>query len=99
MQARTEEKRAVQARIELNAAEYIGKSLGELREKEAIYKKIAYLWYCAPTLLCVTDDLILDPGLAKATGEEFSNLFTAPIRWPVGLLGVLSSKVKRWKYR
>jgi hypothetical protein len=49
-QARTEEKREVQARIERHAAEYIKESLSDLREKEKVYKRIAYLWYSAALL-------------------------------------------------
>jgi TIR domain-containing protein len=47
MQAQTEQKREIQARIESNAAEYIRKSLGELHQKEQAYKKIAYFCYFA----------------------------------------------------
>lgn len=44
-QAKAEKKQEVQQRIESNAAEFIEKSLKELKERESSYRKLAYTLY------------------------------------------------------
>lgn len=94
VQARTEEKREVQARIELHAADYIGKSLGVLREKEKSFRQTGYLWYFVALLALLG-------GVSFALWRAFVSAATQPT-WVsivhlavasaivVGLLGALS---------
>lgn len=44
-QAREEKRQEVQKHLETSAAEFIQKSLEELKDKEASYRRTAYLWY------------------------------------------------------
>jgi hypothetical protein len=94
MQARTEEKLQAQARIETNAAEYIGRQLSELRAKEKSFRRTAYVWYSAALIALIG-------GVSFALWRAFATGTTAPT-WQsivylavasvivVGLLGALS---------
>lgn len=44
-QAQEEKRQEVQRHVETSAAEFIQKSLEELKEKETSYRRIAYIWY------------------------------------------------------
>jgi hypothetical protein len=43
--ARAEEQREIQKKVEVSAADFIQKSLGELAERERSYRRLAYFWY------------------------------------------------------
>jgi len=83
LQARTEEKLEVQARIEANAAKYISNSLAELRSKEKAYKQIAFLWYSAAllALLC---------GVGFALWRAFASVKVEPTWQAIVHLAVAS---------
>jgi hypothetical protein len=93
-QARTEEKREVQARIQLNAAEYITIQLEVLRRKEKSYKRTADLWYYA-ALLALIGGVIFAlwrafvSAATQPTWQSIVHLAVASII-VVGLLGALS---------
>jgi hypothetical protein len=92
--AQSEEKLKVQARIESNAAEYIGRQLSELRVKEKSLKRSAHLWYSAALMALIG-------GVAFALWRAFASAAVQPT-WQsiaqlavasvivVGLLGALS---------
>jgi len=43
--ARAEEQRENQKKVEVSAADFIQKSLGDLAERETTYRRLAYFWY------------------------------------------------------
>jgi hypothetical protein len=45
VKAKEEERREVQKKVEVSAADFIEKSMLELRERETSYRRLAYFWY------------------------------------------------------
>jgi hypothetical protein len=94
LQARTEKQIETQARIETNAAEYIGRQLSELRAKETSFRRTAVLWYSAAlTALIGGVSFALWRAFTSAakepTWQSIVHLAVASII-VVGLLGALS---------
>lgn len=54
VKAQEEERQEVQKKVEVSAADFIQKSLLELRERETSYRRIAYFWYGIAYVTLVT---------------------------------------------